>query len=127
MKRRIIKADAHNWAIQEWQEGGGTVERGRYSGQEKQAKWKNPEAFFPTLHAACGSMLDEIVGDDWTGENVREAIDKAKAEIGEMIRSMVENTPTDTMIGLLQERGWIVTNGKKGRASYTDDTPESEE
>lgn len=126
MKRRIIKADALNWAIQEWQEGGGVVERGRYAGQEKQSKWKNPEAFFPTLHSACNAMLDEIVGDNMTGENVREAIDTAKAEIGDMIREMGEKMPTDLLIGLLQERGWTVTNGQKGRASYVDEAPEDE-
>lgn len=39
MKYRIIKHDKFNWAIQEFQEGGGEISRGRYSGQEKQEKW----------------------------------------------------------------------------------------
>lgn len=130
-KRRIIRADAYNWAIQEWQEGGGTIERGRFAGQAKQAKWKNPEAFYSRLADAATGMLNDIIGDvpqgeiAMTGQNLVTAITLAEERTRNYLAGLVQALDSDTMIGVLQERGYVVTTGKKGRSSYVeeDDSP----
>jgi hypothetical protein len=63
MKYRIIKHDKLNWAIQEFQEGGGEISRGRYAGQEKQEKWKAPKSFHPSIRNAALALLDQAAGD----------------------------------------------------------------
>lgn len=124
MKRRIIRADAHNWAIEEWQDGGGTIERGRYVGQEKKAKWKAADKFYAKLEDAAAAMFREIVADNWnvTGQALFSMLEAASKEVQEHVSALVNNANTDTLIGILQERGWNVTSGKKGRASYVDDS-----
>lgn len=129
MKRRIIRADAHNWAIQEWQEGGETISRGKYAGKEKQEKWKAPERFYAKLEDAAGAMFREIVADNWnvTGQALSSMLEAASKEVKEHVSALVSDANTDTLIGVLQERGWQVTAGKKGRASYVDDDEPSAE
>lgn len=63
MKYRIIKHDKFNWAIQEFQEGGGEVSRGRYVGKEKQEKWKAPKSFYGSVRHAALALLDQAAGD----------------------------------------------------------------
>jgi hypothetical protein len=63
MKYRISHPDPLNWCIEEYQEGGGVVERGRYAGQAKQARWKAPERFYPSLRIAATALLDLAAGD----------------------------------------------------------------
>lgn len=63
MKYRITHPDEHNWCIEEWQEGGGAVERGRYAGQAKQSRWKAPQSFYPSLRHAVLGLLDKAAGD----------------------------------------------------------------
>jgi hypothetical protein len=63
MKYRIIKHDKHNWAIQEFQEGGGEVSRGPHVGKEKQEKWKAPKSFYPSVRHAAMGLLDQAAGD----------------------------------------------------------------
>lgn len=122
MKRRIIRADAHNWAIQEWQEGGDTVERGRFAGQTKQARWKAATKFYPHLQDAANAMFREIVADNWnvTGQALVGMLEAASKEVQDHVTAIVQGANTDTLIGILQERGWQVTAGKKGRASYVE-------
>ena len=63
MKYRITHPDQYNWCIEEWQEGGTPISRGRYAGQLTEAKWMAPEAFYPSLkHAALG-LIDKAAGD----------------------------------------------------------------
>lgn len=132
MKRRIIRADSLNWAIQEWQEGGGIIERGRFVGQTKKAKWKMPESFFRTLTDAALDLFHEIVGDvpqdqPLTGEQLAAQVTKAETNIKSYVSSMLEKQKDDVLIGILQERGYTVTDGKKGRKTLADDeAPETD-
>jgi hypothetical protein len=80
MKYRIIKHDQHNWAIQEFQEGGDTISRGRYAGQEKLEKWKAPALFYRTLEDAAIGLLNLAAGDVET-ITLLEAIKAAKLEV----------------------------------------------
>lgn len=135
MKRRIIRADPLNWAIQEFQEGGDAIERGRYAGQAKQAKWKAPEMFFSRLEDAAKRFLSEEIGDAVPiNEGVKldailMAIPMAEERVVATIKAAMNNLETSMLIGVLQERGYKVTDGQKGRTTYTDDesSVESEE
>lgn len=120
-KRRIIRADSLNWAIQCWQEGGDVIERGRFTGQIKKAKWKMPEVFFRTLAHAARDMFHEIVADGYTGEQVAKLVDDAEKRTMNYVRELCEAQKTDVLIGILQERGYNVTDGKKGRKTLADD------
>ena len=126
MKRRIIRADSLNWAIQEWQEGGGLIERGRYVNQLKAAKWKIPEVFFRSLTDAARDLFHEIVGDvpyneGLTGQQLAEQVSKAEKSVKEYMDGLLAAQKTDILIGILQERGYTVTDGKKGRKTLADD------
>lgn len=68
-KYRITHPDQHNWCIEEWQDGGEKISRGRYAGQEKTAKWMDPSLFYGTLRQAALALLDKAAGDAMlTGE-----------------------------------------------------------
>ena len=121
MKRRIIRADSLNWAIQEWQEGGELIERGRFKDQVKKAKWKMPEVYFRTLAHAARDLFYEIVADGFTGEQIAKLVDDAEKRTIAQVSSMIEAQKTDMLIGILQERGYTVTDGKKGRKTLADD------
>lgn len=133
VKRRIIRADSLNWAIQVWQEGGGTIERGRYAGQPKAAKWKFPESFFRTLADAATDMLHENIGDvpqgeALTGKQLAEQVSKAEQSVKLYVNTLLAGMKTDVLVGILQERGYTVTDGKKGRKTLADnEAPEEEE
>lgn len=126
-KRRIIRKDSLNWAIQEYQEGGDVVERGKYAGQEKKSKWLPPESFYNKLSDAAKDMLHETIGDvpqgetNLTGQQLMEAITGAEKRTRDYLAGLVEAMGTDTLIGVLQERGYAVTDGKRGRKSYVED------
>ena len=131
-RRRIIRADSLNWAIQEWQEGGDLIERGRYAGQPKAAKWKVPESFFRTLADAARDLFHEIVGDvpqgeGMNGEQLAAHVTKAEESVKAYVSSMLEKQKDDVLIGILQERGYTVTDGKKGRKTLADDEAPSDE
>ena len=133
MKRRIIRADSLNWAIQEWQEGGDTISRGRYSGQAKQARWKMPEAFYRTLADAASGMLHEIIGDvpsgevNLTGKQLSEQVSTAEQAVKLYVNTVLAGMKTDALIGILQERGYTVTDGKKGRKTLADNEAPEED
>ena len=127
MKRRIIRADSLNWAVQEWQEGGELIERGRFKDQVKKAKWKMPETFFRTLADAARSLFHDIVADGWTGENVAKLNHDAEMAVKDYVYSLLEKQKTDILIGILQERGYTVTDGKKGRKTLADDEAPDDE
>lgn len=121
MKRRIIRADAYNWAIQEWQEGGDIVERGRFAGNVKQSKWKNPEKFYRTLEDASKAMFDEIVSDNWniSGKNLTVMIAEAHRQVANHVREILSNMEDSTLCGILQERGYIVKPNSKNSVDST--------
>lgn len=83
MKYRIVRRDPLNWAIERWQEGGQPISRGRYAGQLTQAKWDtvNPVGFYPTLAHAARRLLDEEIGNDWTGTDILEVVQAAEARV----------------------------------------------
>lgn len=81
---RITHPDPLNWAIEEWQAADGLVERGRYAGQQKMARWKAPEFFFPSLKHAAIKLLDLAAGDALlSGEaaDILSAIKRAEASV----------------------------------------------
>ncbi len=126
VKRRIIRADSLNWAIQEWQEGGGIIERGRFAGRPKAAKWKMPESFFRTLADAASDMMHEQIGDvpqgeALTGTQLAEAVRQAEHNVKLYVNTLLAGMKNDVLIGILQERGYTVTDGKKGRKTLADD------
>ena len=120
-QRRIIRADSLNWAIEEWQPGGDIIERGRFTGQVKKAKWKMAESFFRTLTDAARDMFHEIVADGYTGEQVAKLVSDAEIRVISQVSSMLEKQKDDVLIGILQERGYSVTDGKRGRKTLADD------
>ena len=122
MKRRIIRADSMNWAIQEWQSGGDTIDRGRYAGQTRQAKWKQPEIFYAHLSDAAKRLFEEEIADGWTGKDLAAKFQEAETRICTYLQELCEAQKTDTMIGVLQERGYTVTDGKKGRTNYVEES-----
>lgn len=127
-KRRIIRADALNWAIQDFQEGGDVIERGRYTGHAKQAKWKAPSAFYSTLADAARGLLEMEIAEGWTGEKLAETLEANTARVKEYLASLLAEQKTDLLIGILQERGYTISDGKKGRKSYADnDTPSEDD
>lgn len=132
-RRRIIRADSLNWAIQEWQEGGGIIERGRFVGQPKKAKWKMPESFFRTLADAASGLLHDIIGDvpmgeeNLTGKQLSEQVSRAEQAVKLYVNTVVASMKTDALIGILQERGYTVTDGKKGRKTLADNEAPEED
>lgn len=124
-KRRIVRQDAHNWAIQEWQEGGDKISRGLHEGKEKKALWKAPEKFYAHLHDAALMMFRELVADNWeiTGQALASMLADSEKRVIDHVSSLFQAQKDDLLIGMLQERGYVVTSGKKGRASYADDAP----
>ena len=78
MKYRITHPDPHNWCIEEWQEGGGLVERGRYAGQAKQSRWKAAALFYPTLRHAALALLDKAAGDALLNDEATSILDAIK-------------------------------------------------
>ena len=82
MKYRITHPDIYNWCIEEWQEGGSTIERGRYKGQAQQARWKAAENFYPTLDEAAKGLLRRA------GEQLNEAIKIAEGRVIETLESL---------------------------------------
>ena len=84
MRYRITHPDPHNWCIEEFQEGGSTISRGKFAGQEMQAKWKAPTCFYRTLKDAALALFDKAIGDALiTGEttNMLEAIKLAEERV----------------------------------------------
>lgn len=56
-KYAIRKLDDLNWQIVQWQEGGETITRGRYAGQEMQAKWCPMDSYHPNVDSAAIALL----------------------------------------------------------------------
>jgi len=80
-----------NWCIEEWQEGGGTIERGRYKGQVQQARWKAPESFYPTLDDAVKALLRKAAGDALLAQeanSILEAINVAEVRVLETLKGL---------------------------------------
>lgn len=93
---RITHPDPLNWCIEEWQEGGGTISRGRFAGQEMAAKWKASNSFHSSLKNACLALLDKAAGDAVvTGEaaSILDAIKIAEARVLETLGEHLAKVP----------------------------------
>jgi len=127
IKRRIIRPDQYSWAIQELQPAGHVASRGRTAGEATtEDKWKAANSFHNRLRHAALSMLDDTIGDETSevvGSDVIAAIERAEESVTEYLSGLLDAMNTDTLIGILQERGFDVKerNGKRGRKSYVDD------
>ena len=98
MKYRITHPDPHNWCIEEFQEGGSTISRGRFAGQETQARWKAPTAFYRTLEDAAKGLLNRAAGDAMlTGEaqSTLDAIGIAEKRVMETLAAMGQQERPD--------------------------------
>lgn len=95
MKYRIIKHDKLNWAIQEYQEGGGEISRGRYAGQEMTARWKAPKAFYPSLRSAALGLLDQAAGDALLAGEATELLEALKLAEERVRATLAAMTPAE--------------------------------
>jgi hypothetical protein len=91
-----------------------------------------PESFFRTLTDAARDLLHEIIGDvphgeGMTGEQLAAVVTAAEKRVIEQVSSMLEKQKDDMLIGILQERGYTVTDGKKGRKTLADNEAPEEE
>ena len=84
---RIRNRDKNNWTIERYQ-AGGIVSRGKYKGQEIEAKWDeiNPVGYYPTLKDAAHRLMDEELRRDWpangwTGEILQGLIEAAETRV----------------------------------------------
>lgn len=91
MKYRIIKHNKLNWAIQEWQDEGAEITRGRHAGKATKGLWKIPKAFYPSIERAALDLIDIAAGDALlTGEanTILEAIRIAESRVKETLSAM---------------------------------------
>ena len=99
MKWAIRKMNELNWQVWEWQEGGGTISRGRYAGQPKQAKWIPLESYHYTLkdavrwllHHAARQHAETDVNLDTAA--ILEAIEKAEKSVTEAVKQIGVGDP----------------------------------
>jgi hypothetical protein len=96
MKYRIIKHDKHNWAIQEFQEGGGEVSRGPHVGKEKQEKWKPAKSFHPSVRNAALSLLDHAAGDALLSGEATSILDALKLAEERVLATLAAMEPQAT-------------------------------
>jgi hypothetical protein len=87
MKWTIRKMNELNWQVWEWQDGGETVSRGRYAGQEKQAKWIPLESYHGSLRNAVKWLVNHATranvesGTDLDTATILAAIEKAEQNV----------------------------------------------
>lgn len=84
MKYRITHPDEFNWCIEEWQEGGKEIEKGKFQGEFTKAKWKPSNAFYPTLKDALTALINKAAGDALItkeANNILEAIKIAESKV----------------------------------------------
>jgi hypothetical protein len=87
MQYQLRKMDEHNWQLWRWQEGGETITRGRYAGQDKQAKWCPMDNYYGKLEHAAAGLFEVAVkdrtesGTDLDTETILVAIADAQAAV----------------------------------------------
>ena len=85
MKYRITRHNEHNWAIQEWQDGGQVITRGPHNtaatGELTKAKWMQPERFYPRVEHAANGLLELLVKDEM-GKHSEESCARIENLIG---------------------------------------------
>lgn len=84
MKYRITHPDPFNWCIEEWQEGGKQIEKGRFQGEVTKAKWKAANEFYPTLKDAAIGLLNKDISNQLLNnetKDILEAIKKAEERV----------------------------------------------
>jgi len=83
MEYRIIRSDPMNWTIQQKQEAGQPITRGRYAGQLTQERWMD-DGHYPSLKEAATALLDKAAGDAMLTEvttSILDAIERAKLAV----------------------------------------------
>jgi hypothetical protein len=91
MKYRITHPDPYNWCIEEWQEGGATIEKGRFMGGKTTAKWKAPSCYYPSLKEAAMGLMQKAIGDSLLNKEantILEAINLAEKRVLETLSQM---------------------------------------
>lgn len=78
MKYRIVKHNKLNWVIQEWQDAGAEITRGRHVGKETKGLWKIPKVFYPSLRRAALDLLDIAAGDALLSGEAQSVLDALK-------------------------------------------------
>ena len=66
-------------------------------------------------------MGDVPYNEGLTGQQLAEQVSKAEKSVKEYMDGLLAAQKTDILIGILQERGYTVTDGKKGRKTLADD------
>lgn len=100
MKFRITRPDPLNWDLEQFQEGGGKISRGRFAGQAKKERWKVIGHYSSLLHAAR-AMLDKEMGENWspdlTFEQMSDILSAAEARISQAVADLTRSeAPKDT-------------------------------
>lgn len=91
MKYRITHPDELNWCIEEWQDSGQVISKGKFKGQLTKGGWKLPKEYHPTLEAAALSLLNKAMGDEVLINETKsylEAIKLAQSKVLEVLAQM---------------------------------------
>ena len=88
MKYRITHPDPFNWCIEEWQEGGAKIEKGRFQGEVTKAKWKAANEFYPTLKEAAKALLNKAAGDAILNNETKDILEAIKIAEERVINSL---------------------------------------
>jgi hypothetical protein len=91
MKYRITHPDPYNWCIEEWQEGGAKIEKGRFQGEVTKAKWKAANEFYPTLREAAKALLNKAAGDAILNNETKDILEAIKIAEERVINSLPQN------------------------------------
>ena len=88
MKYRITHPDPFNWCIEEWQEGGAKIEKGRFQGEVTKAKWKAANEFYPTLKEAAKALINKAAGDAILNNETNDILEAIKIAEERVINSL---------------------------------------
>lgn len=88
MKYRITHPDPFNWCIEEWQEGGAKIEKGRFQGEVTKAKWKAANEFYPTLKEAAKALINKATGDAILNNETKDILEAIKIAEERVINSL---------------------------------------
>lgn len=88
MKYRITHPDPFNWCIEEWQEGGKQIDKGKFQGEVTKAKWKAANEFYPTLKEAAKALINKAAGDAILNNETKDILEAIKIAEERVINSL---------------------------------------